>query len=356
MNYHNFLFNFKDKIITFVVVKLLRKILFPFVPLYYVVVFLRNKLYDWSFLKSKSYEFPLICVGNLSVGGTGKTPMVEYLISFLNQNYQLAILSRGYGRASKGFVIAGLTTASKDIGDEPFQIFNKFEDVIVAVDSDRQNGLQILKNEHPSAEIVLLDDAFQHRKVLAGFNILLTAYDQLYCNDFVLPTGNLREPKSGAKRAQVIIVTKCPDTISVQHKIDVIKRLNPQPYQNIFFSTIRYSNMLISSNGSRPLTDLKGTSFTLVTGIANPMPLVAYLTSIGLNFEHLNYKDHHDFSESEEELIYSKSLVLTTEKDFSRLNTKAHNGLFYLPIQLIIDRAEKFESLVTSYVKHYDAS
>ena len=165
--------------------KLLRKILSPFVPLYYVVVFLRNKLYDWSFFKSKSYEFPLICVGNISVGGTGKTPMVEYLVSFLNKNHQLAILSRGYGRVSKGFVIAGLQSTSKAIGDEPFQIFNKFKDVIVAVDSDRQNGLELLKQHHPSTDVVLLDDAFQHRKVLAGFNILLTAYDQLYCDDYV---------------------------------------------------------------------------------------------------------------------------------------------------------------------------
>ena len=335
--------------------KLLRKILFPFVPLYYVVVFLRNKLYDWSFLKSKPYEFPLICVGNLSVGGTGKTPMVEYLISFLNKNHQLAILSLGYGRVSKGFVIAGLQTPSKDIGDEPFQIFNKFKDVIVAVDSDRQNGLELLKQHHSSTDVILLDDAFQHRKVLAGFNILLTAYDQLYCNDYVLPTGNLREPKSGAKRAQVIIVTKCPDTISFQNKIDVIKRLNPQPNQNIFFSTIRYSDRLLSSTGTRPLIDLKGTHFTLVTGIANPAPLVAYLASKGLNFEHLNYKDHHEFSKSEEAHIHSKPLVLTTEKDFSRLNTKAHNGLFYLPIQLTIDRAEEFERLVVSYVKRYEA-
>ena len=335
--------------------KLLRKILFPFIPLYYVVVFLRNKLYDWSFFKSKSYEFPLICVGNISVGGTGKTPMVEYLVSILNKNHQLAILSRGYGRVSKGFVIAGLQTTSKAIGDEPFQIFNKFKDVIVAVDSDRQNGLELLKQHHPSTDVILLDDAFQHRKVLAGFNILLTAYDQLYCNDYVLPTGNLREPKSGAKRAQLIVVTKCPENLSELDKTAITKRLNPASNQTVFFSSIQYSDTLISSDSSRALADLKGTYFTLVTGIANPTPLVKYLKNLGLDFEHLNYKDHHEFSISELEFIHSKPLVLTTEKDFSRLNPKAHNGLFYLPIQLTIDKAEEFERLVVSYVKRYEA-
>jgi len=336
-------------------VKLLRKILSPFVPLYYVVVFLRNKLYDWSFFKSKSYEFPLICVGNISVGGTGKTPMVEYLVSILNKNHQLAILSRGYGRVSKGFVIAGLQTTSKAIGDEPFQIFNKFKDVIVAVDSDRQNGLELLKQHHPSTDVILLDDAFQHRKVLAGFNILLTAYDHLYCDDYVLPTGNLREPKSGAKRAQLIVVTKCPENLSELDKTAITKRLNPASNQAVFFSSIQYSDTLISSDSSRALADLKGTYFTLVTGIANPTPLVKYLKNLGLDFEHLNYKDHHEFSISELEFIHSKPLVVTTEKDFSRLNPKAHNGLFYLPIQLTIDKAEEFERLVVSYVKRYEA-
>ena len=333
--------------------KLLRKILSPFVPLYYVVVFLRNKLYDWSFFKSKSYEFPLICVGNISVGGTGKTPMVEYLVSILNKNHQLAILSRGYGRVSKGFVIAGLQTTSKAIGDEPFQIFNKFKDVIVAVDSDRQNGLELLKQHHPSTDVILLDDAFQHRKVLAGFNILLTAYDHLYCDDYVLPTGNLREPKSGAKRAQLIVVTKCPENLSELDKTAITKRLNPSSNQTVFFSSIQYSDTLISSDSSRALADLKGTYFTLVTGIANPTPLVKYLKNLGLDFEHLNYKDHHEFSISELEFIHSKSLVVTTEKDFSRLHTKSQNQIFYLPIQLKIDNASEFDRLVESYVEEF---
>ena len=333
--------------------KLLRKILFPFTPLYYVVVFLRNKLYDWSFFKSTSYEFPLICVGNLSVGGTGKTPMVEYLVSFLQRKYKIATLSRGYGRVSKGFVIADLQSTAQDIGDEPFQLFKKFKDISVAVDADRLNGLDLLKKSKPSIEVVLLDDAFQHRKVSAGFNILLTAYDQIYCHDYVLPTGNLREPKSGAKRAEAIVVTKSPESLSQEHKFNIIEQLNPESNQEVFFSSIYYSDVLISLTSSRSVADLKAVRFTLVTGIANPAPLVTHLKSIGLDFNHLEFKDHHEFSKSELELIYSKSFVLTTEKDFSRLSSETQSQVYYLPIQLKIDRSDAFEKLVDSYVKQH---
>ena len=333
--------------------KLLRKILFPFVPLYYVVVSLRNKLYDWSFYKSTSYDFPLICVGNLSVGGTGKTPMVEYLVSFLKSKYKVATLSRGYGRDSKGFIIADLQATSQDIGDEPLQLFNKFKDITVAVDADRQNGLNLLKKSKPFIDVVLLDDAFQHRKVSAGFNILLTAYDQLYCHDYVLPTGNLREPKSGAKRAQAIVVTKSPEGLSHEHKSSIIEQLNPEPNQEVFFSSIQYSDVLMSLTSRHSVTDLKAVRFTLVTGIANPAPLVTHLKSIGLDFDHLEFKDHHEFSKSELELIYSKSFVLTTEKDFSRLSSETQSQVYYLPIQLKIDRSDAFEKLVDSYVKQH---
>ena len=229
-------------------------------------------------------------------------------------------------------------------------MFNKFKDITVAVDSDRQNGLNLLKKSKPSIDVVLLDDAFQHRKVSAGFNILLTAYDQLYCHDYVLPTGNLREPKSGAKRAQAIVVTKSPEGLSHEHKSSIIEQLNPEPNQDVFFSSIQYSQKLVSSISSRPLTDLKGIHFTLVTGIANPTPLVYYLAEMGLDFEHLKFKDHHEFSTSELDLIHSKSLVVTTEKDFSRLNPDTNDQIYYLPIQLKIDKASEFEHLVVTYV------
>jgi tetraacyldisaccharide 4'-kinase len=333
--------------------KLLRKILFPFVPFYYIVVFLKNKFYDWSFLNSSFYDFPLICVGNLSVGGTGKSPMVEYLVSFLKNKYQLATLSRGYGRDSKGFIIADLKANSKIIGDEPLQLFNKFKDIIVAVDSDRQNGLTLLKKIKPSIEVVLLDDAFQHRNVSAGLNILLTAYDQLYCYDYVLPTGNLREPKSGAKRAHAIVVTKSPKSLSEDSKSTIVEQLNTLPNQEVFFSSIQYADEIKSLTSTMSINELTGVRFTLVTGIANPAPLVIYLKSIGLDFDHLEFEDHHDFSKSERELIYSKPLILTTEKDFSRLISETSNNVYYLSIKLKIDRADVFEKLINTYVEQH---
>jgi tetraacyldisaccharide 4'-kinase len=335
--------------------KLLRKILFPFVPFYYIVVFLKNKFYDWSFLNSSFYDFPLICVGNLSVGGTGKSPMVEYLVSFLKNKYQLATLSRGYGRDSKGFIIADLKANSKIIGDEPLQLFNKFKDIIVAVDSDRQNGLTLLKKIKPSIEVVLLDDAFQHRNVSAGLNILLTAYDQLYCYDYVLPTGNLREPKSGAKRAHAIVVTKSPKSLSEDSKSSIVEQLNTLPNQEVFFSSIQYADEIKSLTSTMSINELTGVRFTLVTGIANPAPLVIYLKSIGLDFDHLEFEDHHDFSKSERELIYSKPLILTTEKDFSRLISETSNNVYYLSIKLKIDRADVFEKLINTYVEQHIA-
>jgi tetraacyldisaccharide 4'-kinase len=177
------------------------------------VTWLRNKSYDFGLKSSTHFDVPIICVGNLSVGGTGKTPMIEYLIRLLKTNYKIAALSRGYKRKTKGFVIANKTMTALDLGDEPFQFYKKFEDVIVSVDANRRHGIkQLMALEH-KPDVILLDDAFQHRKVKAGLNILLTSYDNLYCNDIVLPTGNLREPKSGAKRAGVIVVTKCPKLI-----------------------------------------------------------------------------------------------------------------------------------------------
>ena len=193
---------------------LLRKLLFPFAILYGFITFLRNYLYDKGFLKSYSFNIPVIAVGNLSVGGTGKTPQIEYLIRLLSPNYKVATLSRGYKRKSEGFVLADANATAEIIGDEPFQYYKKFPTIKVAVAADRKNGIEQLLNQKEKPEIILLDDAFQHRKVKAGFYILLTSYGDLFSDDFILPTGNLRESRSGAKRADVIIVTKCPKDIS----------------------------------------------------------------------------------------------------------------------------------------------
>ena len=330
--------------------KLLRKILFPFNALYYLVVWFRNQCYDWGLLKSKSYDLPIICVGNLSVGGTGKTPMVEFLIQLLQSHFRVAVLSRGYARKSKGFVLADDHSTAQSIGDEPFQMSQKFPNTIFAVDANRQNGIERLQTLDVGAEIIILDDAFQHRRVVPGLSILLTSYGDLYCDDFVLPSGNLREPRSGAKRAQVVVVTKCPIVLDKTERKFIKKRLNLTHDQMLFFSSIVYSDIVISKSGSRPLKDLKSQRITLVTGIANPSHLTRYLQDIGLDFEHLQFADHHEFSESELDVIASKSIVLTTEKDFSRLQSVKHPNLFYIPISIQLFDQERFGSILKGFV------
>lgn len=333
--------------------KILRYILFPVVPIYYFVTWLRNKFYDWGLKSSKAYDFPVICVGNLSVGGTGKTPMIEYLIRLLQNDYKIATLSRGYKRNTKGFVIANATSNALSIGDEPFQFYKKFENIIVSVDADRQNGIEQLRNLQPQPEIILLDDAFQHRKVKAGFNILLTAYDNLFTDDWLLPTGNLREPKSGAKRANVIMVTKCPKNLSETEKQSMVQRIQPLPYQSLFFSHIEYSKVIYNQKDEKPLEDLKSTHITLVTGIANAKPLVDYLSDEGINFEHQNFKDHHEFSDNDIQNLKSKAFILTTEKDYMRLQSHFVNEeqLYYLPIETKIEKDLEFQQIIKNYLK-----
>jgi tetraacyldisaccharide 4'-kinase len=331
--------------------KLLRILLFPVVPFYFLVTWLRNKLFDWDVYESKSYDFPVICVGNLSVGGTGKSPMIEYLIRLLKDDYRLATLSRGYKRTSKGFQIADENTTVELLGDEPFQFHQKFKDIIVSVDANRQEGISNLIQLRTAPEVVLLDDAYQHRKVKAGFYIMLTTYDNLYTNDIVLPTGNLREPRAGAKRANIIIVTKCPETLTEVEQEHIISKIKPLNNQKVFFSKIDYSNTILSEGKSLELLSLKEKPFTLVTGIANPKPLLDYLRQLNLKFEHLNFKDHHAFSDSEIEMLKSKSLILTTEKDYTRLEHHLNDNLYYLPIESKIENSEEFDSLLLEYVK-----
>lgn len=333
--------------------KILRYILFPVVPIYYFVTWLRNKLYDLGIKSSKSYNFPVICVGNLSVGGTGKTPMIEYLIRLLHNDYKIATLSRGYKRNTKGFVVADTTATASSIGDEPFQFYKKFKDIIVSVDANRQNGIAHLRNLQPQPNVILLDDAIQHRKVKAGFTILLTAYGNLFTDDWLLPTGNLREPKSGAKRANVIVVTKCPNSLSESEKKTIVEKIQPLQHQSVFFSHILYSKMVYNQKGEKLLEDLKSKPITLVTGIANAQPLLDYLKVEDLNFEHLNFKDHHEFSDTDIQNLKSKACILTTEKDFVRLQPHFKNDeqLYYLPIETKIDNDAKFQQLINSYLK-----
>lgn len=310
--------------------RLLRKLTFPLSLIYALVVYVRNRFYDLGWFSSRSFKTKTICVGNLSVGGTGKTPMIEFLISVLGESNKIAVLSRGYGRKSKGFLLAGPGVGVGELGDEPYQISRKFPGVTVAVDADRQHGIDVLENS-VAPDIILMDDAFQHRKVRCGHYILLTSYGQLYVDDRYLPTGNLRDGKLEARRADLIVVTKCPKDLDRSERERIRKKLAPLPSQKVLFSYLEYSSLLKGA-GILALGDLKGRQVTLVTGIADPAPLVQYLESQGLVLEHLSYRDHHFFSEKEIGTFAKKELVLTTEKDYVRLQGRMAN-LYYIDIK-----------------------
>jgi tetraacyldisaccharide 4'-kinase len=291
-------------------------------------VFLRNRCYDLGIFSSKSFNTRTICVGNLSVGGTGKTPMIELLVKSLHPDYQLAILSRGYKRKSNGFLLSTNKSSVEDLGDEPFQLKSKFPKVAVAVDTDRRNGIAQLE-QIVKPDVILLDDAFQHRKVKPSYSLLLTAYNNMYVNDWYLPTGDLRDSKREARRANTIVVTKCPKNISISERNKIVDRINPKEHQKILFSCLSYNKDLkgISVN----LEELKDKKVTLVTGIANPVPLENFLLEEGLTFDHIKFNDHHFFSEQEITVLKEKECILTTEKDYVRLKSRIAN-LHYIEV------------------------
>ncbi|MBZ9620589.1 tetraacyldisaccharide 4'-kinase [Psychroflexus lacisalsi] len=330
--------------------KYLRYLLFPFSVLYGCVMAIRNFLYNVDILKSKSYPIPIICVGNLNTGGTGKSPMIELLIRFLKDNYNLATLSRGYKRVTSGFLEVELSHTTSEVGDEPLQFKTNFPEITVAVDENRQRGISELLDKYPQLDVILLDDAFQHRKVKPSLSILLTTYGDLYTQDFILPTGNLREFQTGAKRAELIIVTKCPGKLSFDEQEKIFRHLKLKSYQKLFFSTIVYSECATSRTESVEIANFD--DFTLVTGIANPKPLVSHLKSIGKTFEHIQFSDHYEFTENDLELLKKQSKILTSQKDFMRLKSKFElKNLYYLPIETqIMNQPEAFQNFMKNQI------
>ncbi len=304
-------------------------------------------MYDKNIKKSIGFDIPVIAVGNLSVGGTGKTPMVEYLIRLLSDRYSLVVLSRGYKRKSKGFYLANDITTIEEIGDEPFQYHSKFKNIHVAVNVDRVEGVTKILAALPKTEIVLLDDAFQHRKIKASFYIMLTAYNDLFYNDLVLPAGNLRECKSGVKRANVVVVTKCPKNLSEAEMLQIKSRIDIDN-DKIFFSTINYHQTVTNNVEEIPVIDLKN-DFIAVAGIAKPEYFYEYLNCT--KNDCLTFSDHHFFSDQDLKNILQKAngrKIITTEKDYMRLqNQLPKNQLFYLPIEMdFIKEIEQFNNFL----------
>ncbi len=318
--------------------------LLPLSWLYGLVVSIRNLMFDAGALKSKTFPLPVICVGNITVGGTGKTPHTEYLIRMLSEKHQVAVLSRGYKRQSEGYVLATPTTPMTDIGDEPYQMKHKFPQIHMAVDKDRCHGIaELMKKEvQPPTDVVILDDAYQHRYVKAGLYILLMDYHRLIYLDKLLPAGRLRESSSGTKRADIVIVTKCPRDITPIERKGIERSLNIENWQKIFFSTYTYPDNM-KGIGSNPL---------LVTGIASPEQMIYDLQKIVPEFDVMSFPDHHHFTENDINNIRTRAAgrtILTTEKDSTRLH--GLENVKVIPIEVeFIDGKEEFDNIIRNYV------
>jgi tetraacyldisaccharide 4'-kinase len=350
--------------------KSFRVLLLPVAVIYGLVIYVRNWLYDKQYLKSASFNFPIICVGNLAVGGTGKSPMVEYLITLLRPDYKLATLSRGYKRKTKDYVLAGANTTALDIGDEPMQFHKKFPDVSVASCEERIVGIPHLLQDISGLQAIILDDAFQHRMVRPGFNIVLTECSNLYSQDFFLPTGDLRDQWASAKRADTIVVTKCPYNLSQEDKQRIIRSLNPLATQKVFFTTIEYGTPYHIFNHEDEWLLTPRDEVLLVCGIANPKPLKEYLHEKTHTYYQQDYSDHHIFSIDDlreikqrfEEIPAKDKMILTTEKDAVRLvkftEELASLPMYVLPIRhyFLFNEGEQFNALVTGFIRNFPSN
>ena len=347
--------------------KSFRVLLIPFALLYGLIIYIRNRLFDKHYLPYSEFNFPLICVGNLAVGGTGKSPMVEYLLDLLHPQFKIATLSRGYKRKTSGYVLAHKNTTALEIGDEPMLFHLKFPDVPIAVGEERLVGIPHLLQDHPTLQAIILDDAFQHRSVKAGLNILLTEYSNLYSQDFFLPTGDLRDEWSSAKRAEIIIVTKCPPELTEEKKQKIIRSLQPEANQKLFFTCIAYGTPYHILDNTDEWILTPRDEALLVCGIANPKPLKDYLLSQVHTYYQQDYSDHHIFSIDDlseikmlfDEINSKDKLILTTEKDAVRLSKFTEEltnlPIYVLPIQhrFLFDEGQIFNEQVLTFIEHF---
>jgi len=337
----------------------INKVLYPLAWLYGLVVALRNKLFDWGVFSSETFPVPVISIGNITVGGTGKTPHTEYLIDLLSKKYRVAVLSRGYKRKTRGFVLADENSDSAQIGDEPLQMHRKFPSITVAVDANRRRGIRNLLHlpENQKPDVILMDDAFQHRYVKPSLSILLTDSNRPFYDDYLLPAGRLREKPENHKRADVIIYTKCPESFTSGDYQILTEKINLLPHQELFFSAYRYKNLLPVFPESKPLKEetsdlskLEKEAALLVTGLANPAGLIEYVKKYTSNLQTIVYHDHHDFTRKDIQAMTNfmqtnageNKRIITSEKDAMRLanNPFVPNEIkafiYYLPIEVVI--------------------
>jgi len=351
----------------FLFLKTLRILLLPFSFIYALIIFVRNWCFDRKIFTTASFNLPIICVGNLASGGTGKSPMVEFLIKKLKGRFQVAVLSRGYMRKTKGYALADDETTALDIGDEPMQFHSKFPDVAIAVGEERVEAVPQLLQDRPGTQAIILDDAFQHRSVSAGLNILLTDYNNLFTRDWFLPTGDLRDQKKSYRRAQVIIVTKCEKDFSLKERNDTIREIKPLENQQIFFSYIRYG-IPYHIITKEPFQINETIEVLLVTGIANPAPLKKFLDENSQAYYEIDYGDHHIFSIDDLKNMIRKfnniaarqKILLTTEKDAVRLLKFQHEmkdlPFFVIPIEpgFLFHEEQRFTDLIVTFIRDFN--
>lgn len=346
--------------------RLIHFLLLPLSFCYGLLMMVRNKIYDIGLFRSASFDIPIICVGNLSAGGTGKTPHIEYLIRLLKDRFMVATLSRGYGRDSSGYLVASKCSNYKYIGDEPMQLIKKFPDIKVAVDAKREHGIRSLVSKNPGLNVILLDDAFQHRSVKPGLSILLTDYRHLYTEDHVLPSGMLREFPSGAKRADIIIVTKTPKVFSPITRRRIIEELKPTPRQHLFFSYIRYCDPVAAFDYPIPFQH-RYSYIIIFSGIADDEPLSEHLERKCTELVRMKFRDHHPYTLDDvlsiqkkyDDLPTQKKVIVTTEKDLMRLRSPEFTQIlktlpiFYIPIVMEFHGAdgEQFDKTVLTYLE-----
>ncbi|MES2380155.1 MAG: tetraacyldisaccharide 4'-kinase [Bacteroidota bacterium] len=340
----------------------------PFAFIYACILFLRNTCYDKNLLRETSFELPIINIGNLAFGGTGKTPHIEYLIRLLKQQYKVAILSRGYKRKTSGYFFATNESTAFEIGDEPTQIKQKFKtEIDLAVSENRVIGVPNLLFDAPETDVILLDDAFQHRAIKAGLNILLTDYNNLFFNDYLTPAGTLREYRAGYKRADLIVVTKCPADLTVLEKEKIIAQIKPLAKQRVFFSYQKYDSLVHYFDGSiKTIDELKETDLLLFSGIAKAQSFEDYLEKNAHSvMDAWQFGDHHDFTTEEitqllaefDKRASTNKIIISTEKDAMRLQTDAFKTLlqqypiYYLPLQ--VDFFESDKSAFNQYILNY---
>ena len=348
-------------------------LLYPFSLFYGFVTGVRNFLYRADIIKSREFDVPVICVGNLSAGGTGKTPHTEYLIELLQKSFCVAVLSRGYRRKSSGFVVAYPNSTVSDVGDEPLQISRKYPGIIVAVDRNRVHGVEEIMKAFPKTSVIILDDGYQHRRITPGFSILLSDFDNLMIKDHLLPYGNLREGRHNMNRADIILITKSPENISPIERRLIVSDINKKPYQNLYFTSISYGKPSpVFDNEAKnedPFSSVQisNRGFLLVTGIANPAPLAEYIGNKAAEIIHLPFGDHHKFSAGDIENILSvfntlkapDKYIITTEKDsvrlreFTNIAEPARSAFYYVPIGIwfLNDDQDEFDNMIVDYVR-----